>query len=543
MSRIDLVKQELARRELARRDLAAFAWYTYRQYRAAAVHRLLAQHLMAVERFIATRGAEGIGRLMVFMPPRHGKSELVSVRFPAWFLGRNPDMRVIVASCTASLATGFSRQTRDIIRDEPFQAIFGDKSGLDPEAQVLLSQESRSAESWDLQGHPGGLVAAGVGGSIVGRGMHLGIIDDPFKNREEAESERVRDMIDDWYRSTFYTRLEESGAIVLMHQRWHFDDLAGRLLRRMIEDAAEDQPSADQWVVLNLPAIAEPWAEAVAADEVIEAAKSGWWKGVDALGREPGTPLWESKYDLTALNKIRVNVGTYDWDAMYQQRPQRLEGALIKAYNIHQVRADQVPQGLHEVRYWDLAVSGRKRADYISGARVGRSSDGKLYIRHIARLPGPWADAKAKIIEQILRDPAAVTHGIETSGQQAGYFQELQRDPRLVGRAIVGVNPQAVGNKEVRANIWASRIPDGLVHLVAANGWDVDGFLSEAVAFPLGAHDDQVDAVSGAVQMLPATVAFGEVPQAPDVPSKWDPFGEGGGGGRWGEMGSFGNLE
>ena len=536
MDERQIARRELARRELSRKDLAAFAWYTFRQYRAAAVHLLLAEHLMQVETYIRTGGKEGIGRLMVFMPPRHGKSELVSVRFPAWFLGRNPDMRVILASCTASLATGFSRRVRDTIRDEPFGAVFGGKSSLPVEERVALSQESRSAEAWDIEGHPGGLVAAGVGGSIVGRGMHLGIVDDPIKNREEAESKKAREGVDGWYRSTFYTRLEDNAAVVLMHQRWHFDDLAGRLLMRMAT-------GADQWTVLNLPAIAEPWSQHVDASETTKAAKSGWWKGVDALDREPGQALWPKKYDLDALAKIQRNVGTYEWDAMYQQRPQKLDGALIKAYEIYQIRPDQVPQGLREVRYWDLAVSGRKRADYITGARVGRSADGRIYIRHIARYPGPWADARSKMVETMLRDPASVTQGIEISGQQGGYFQELQRDPQLVGRAVVGVNPQAVGGKDVRANVWASRIPDGLVHLVVANGWDVETFLSEAVAFPLGAHDDLVDAVSGAVQMLPASVSFGDVPQSPEVPSQWDPFGEvavGAGGSRWGQMAAFG---
>ena len=121
-------RQELARRELARRDLITFCWYTFRQYVAAPLHKLLAAHLQDVERYIISGGREGTGRLMVFMPPRHGKSELVSVRFPAWFLGRNPDLRVILASCTGSLATSFSRKVRNIVADTPFQVTFGGKS-------------------------------------------------------------------------------------------------------------------------------------------------------------------------------------------------------------------------------------------------------------------------------------------------------------------------------------------------------------------------------------------------------------------------------
>jgi len=494
--RTETVRQELARRELARTDLTAFAWYTFRQYRAAAVHQLLAEKLMDVERYITSGGTEGIGRLMVFMPPRHGKSELVSVRFPAWFLGRNPDKRVILVSCTAGLAVGFSRQVRNVIQDVPFQAAFGLKSGMPEDAQVQMSDDSRAADAWEIEGHAGGLVAAGVGGSIIGRGMHLGVVDDPFKNRQEAESETTRNEIDAWFRSTFYTRLEQGGAVVLMHQRWHFDDLAGRLLQRMVEDEA-----ADQWTVLNLPAIAEPWAQHVDGADVIDAAKQGYWKGIDPLGRNPGEPLWPGKYPLPALHGIEANVGAYEWEAMYQQRPQRLEGALIKAYSILQIRLDELPKGLWAVRYWDLAVSRNKRADFISGGRLS-CDEGKIYIEHIARIPGPWADARKRMVEVMLRDGPAVTQGIEISGQQGGYFQELQRDPQLAGISIVGVNPQQVGDKTVRANVWASRIQDGLVHLVTGNGWDVGSFLSECIAFPLGAHDDQVDAVSGGVQML-----------------------------------------
>ncbi len=488
---ISAAQQELARRELARRDLATFAWYTFPQYQLTAMHRLLAENLTEVERYVQTGGEHGIGRLMIFMPPRHGKSEMVSVRFPAWFLGRNPDSNVILVSCTASLATSFSRRVRNIILDRPYQAIFGNLAAQ--EFAVQIADDTRAAEAWGLAGREGGLVSAGVGGAIIGRGAHLALIDDPFRDRADANSPAVRDRVDEWYRSVLYSRLERGGAIVLMHQRWHEDDLAGRLLKRMADG------SGDNWRIVNLPAIAEPWAVDVPGDEQLAALASGWHKSPDPLGRAPGEPLWPGKYPLSILENIRQVVGGYEWDAMYQQRPRQIEGALIKAHRISVI--EQMPDNLRLARYWDLAVSGKQRADYIAGALVGRADDGRLYILDVKRFPGPWADARPAMVRVMAElDGPEIVQGIESAGQQSGYFQELQRDPRLTGRAVVAVNPQQIGSKEVRAQIWASRIEDDLVYLRAGN-WNRD-FIDEALAFPRGAHDDQVDAVSGAVQML-----------------------------------------
>ncbi len=304
-----------------------------------------------------------------------------------------------------------------------------------------------------------------------------------------------------------------------MHQRWHEDDLAGRLIKRMVEDE-----EADQWTVLNLPAIAEEWAERVEGDEVIQACHQGWWKSVDALGRAAGEALWPERFGLEKLLSIRANLGGYEWDALYQQRPRPIEGAIIKAYDIIQVRRAEAPED-HElkiVRYWDLAVSGGERGHYIVGAKLARARDGRVYIFHIARLKGPWADARPKMIDVMLRDGVNVEQGIEVAGQQSGYHQELQRDPKLVGIAVTAVNPKEVGSKEVRANVWASRIPDGLIYLIRDGGWNVDAFLAEAVAFPMGAEDDQVDGVSGGVQMLGGWMgSFSDVPQDDGGASRW----------------------
>lgn len=479
--------------DLARDHYDEFRRYVFKGWRDAAHLDLLGSYLQEVELYVSSGGQEGIGRLMVFMPPRHGKSLNVSTLFPAWFLGRNPNKRVIIASCNARLAFSFSRQARNLLAESRFRAVFGDLSAVD--MPIGLADDSRSAEAWDIAGHQGGLVAAGVGGRVIGSGAHLGVIDDPIRSRKDAESKLVRDEMDSWYKSDFYTRLEDHAAVVLMHQRWHSDDQAGRLLRRMLDD-----PEADQWTILCLPALAEEWAGEVETEDVIKALQEGWFRSVDALGRQPGEALWPEKYPADVLRSIQVNAGGYEFDSMYQQRPRPIEGALIKANDIKKISLSELPDDLREVRYWDLAVSGRESADKICGARVGQDGRGAMYIRDVRVIDGPWTDARPKIVQVMLEDPASVTQGIEISGQQAGYYQGFKTDAKLQTRVIVPVNPREVGSKQVRANVWACRIPDGLVYMVIGP-WN-DGFVAECVAFPRGRRDDQVDGVSGAKQML-----------------------------------------
>jgi predicted phage terminase large subunit-like protein len=528
LSEAELIEKDLLEIDLARTNYLDFARYAYRGWQDSAHVEILAAYLQEVERYVATQGREGIGRLLIFMPPRHGKSLNSSTLFPAWFLGRNPDCKVIIASYNSSLATGFSRQARNVVLDNPYRAVFGDLSAGDP---VQISGDSRSVERWTLEGHRGGMVAAGVGSGITGKGAHLMIIDDPHKDRADAESKARRDAVWNWWTSTAYTRLENNAAVIGILTRWHADDWAGRLLRQMVEE-----PGADRWEVLCLPAIAEEWAEKVEPDQVREAVRSGWWMGVDPMGREPGQALWPVKYSIEALQAIKANIGGYDFDALYQQRPWRTEGAMIKARKIKIIDREDVPRGMRLYRYWDLAV-GRKKADWLSGVLGGRDRQKNFYIIDIARIPAPWSSARPRMIDVMLNDPMEVVQGIEIGGQQDGYYQNFRDDDRLHMRAIEAVLPK--GDKEARAQLWGTRIEDGKVFMVRGP-WN-DDFIAEAVAFPNGANDDQVDGVSGVWQMCPGYVAMSDLPQAPTVPSRWDPFGEIGGmaelageRGRWG---------
>jgi hypothetical protein len=283
----------------ARDSLLAFTEHTFPGYRADAAHALLAA---ALDEVVAGEA----GRLMVVAPPQHGKSELASVRLPAYWLGRRPDEPVILASYGASLAHTKSRQARRVVESAEFRQVF---------PGVATRRDRRAVEHWEIAGRRGGLLAVGVGGPVTGHGAMLGIIDDPFENWEQAQSQTIRDTVWEWWRTTFRTRIWEGGAVVLIQTRWHEDDLAGRLL--------QDQPG--QWKILRLPALAETQDERDDNDR-----RLGLPGGApDPLVRVPGEPLCQSRYSANALAGLRRDLGAQAWHALYMgvPRPPDLSGA------------------------------------------------------------------------------------------------------------------------------------------------------------------------------------------------------------------------
>ena len=275
--------------------------------------------------------AKGGARVIVCMPPRHGKSELVSRYFPAWFIGTFPERRVMLASYEADFAAGWGAKARDLL--DRTGGAFG----------VRVRGDSSARGRWDVVGHEGGMVSVGVGGAMTGRGADALIIDDLVKNYEEAHSPTQRDRVWDWFRSVAYTRLEPGGSIVVIQTRWHEDDLVGRLLEN----------EAERWQVVSLPALAE-------AD--------------DPLGRAEGAPLWPSRFDRAALEEKRQTLGSYLWSALYQQRPSPAAGAVFRrewfrtftdagdAYRLGEVMWPK-----SECRRFctvDLATSTKTSADY-----------------------------------------------------------------------------------------------------------------------------------------------------------------------------------
>lgn len=388
---------------------------------------------------------------MLFVPPRHGKSEMVTVRYPVWRLEREPELRVIVGAYNQMLANTFSRKARRIA-----------------ERRLSLTDDRTAVEQWETTAG-GGLRAVGVGAGITGQGGNLIVIDDPVKSREEAESETYRERVWQWYTDDLYTRLEPGGAIILIMTRWHEDDLAGRIL------ASED---AGRWSVVNLPAEAEQ---------------------DDPLGRAPGDPLCPERFDADALADIRRVLGSRSYTALYQQRPQPPEGDVLKREWFTQfVDEAHAAHVTARVRYWDMAAT-EAGGDYTVGVRVATTRDGRYYIEDVVR--GQWSSQQRDTI---------VKQTAETDGR--GCYVRREEEPGSSGkdvsaafvRLLAGfpVLPaeRVTGDKAVRVQPFAAQAEAGNVVLVRG-AWNKP-YIEELTAFPTGTHDDQVDASSGAFNTL-----------------------------------------
>lgn len=487
-------RQELARRELAKLRFLDFCRYVDPKFLAVPHAKHVASQLEQVARYIETGGKEGINRLMILMPPRHGKTEQASIKFPAWLLGRAPDSRVILTSYSADLASRNSRQMRELVIGDRYRAVFGDRSSA--EAPVILSADSRSISTWDLaQPHRGGVIAAGIGGSITGMGATLLVVDDPLKGRQEAESQNRRDDVDEWFRSVAYTRLEAHGAVVVFHTRWHPDDLAGRLIRRMAQDER-----ADQWEVVFLPALA-PDSFPKDPDEQRRLMLDGIYMPLaDPLNRKAGEALWPSRFTAEWLQQRKINIDEYEFESQYQQNPYSREGGFLKRDWFSIVESGPGKEAVR-VRYWDKASS--KLGDYTAGALVSVDKEGIFYIEHLA-LARLSAGERDQLMARIGSEDY-LAYGVFPIWHQqdpgsAGKDSAEATNSILAEKGLRARFEPLSGDKIVRADTLASKAQSGKVRLVRG-AWN-QPFLEEAVAFPNGRNDDQVDSTSSAVNKL-----------------------------------------
>ena len=424
-------------RKRARRSLIDFTEYTFPQYRVAEHHRLIAEKLEAVER-------GEIDRLLICMPPRHGKSELATKRFPAYALGRDPMRQVIQASYNSDLATDFGRQVRNIVATQRYQNVFGTE----------LAQDSKAANRWNTS-TGGAYVAAGVGTAVTGRGAHILIIDDPLKDREEAESENRREMIWNWYTSTAYTRLMKGGAIVLIQTRWHEDDLAGRLLEA-------EAKGGDKWEKLILPAI-----------------------------MSDGSALWPDEFDITSLTRTKAAIGPRDWSALYQQEPSPDDGTFfLKAW--FKRHAGKPDERFNVYMTSDYAVT-EGDGDYTEHGVWGVTPKGRIIQLdwwHGQTSSDVWIEEKLRLIRQWKPICAFGEAGVI----QKAIEPMLRRRMTETGTRCRMEWVPSIHDKATRARGFQSRAAMGEVSLL--DGDKGERVLKQLLTFPAGKHDDAVDACS-----------------------------------------------
>lgn len=468
----------MARRTL-RSDLLAWCRHALapRGLQPAAHHRLLINALADV-----ARGATP--RLMVFMPPGSAKSTYTSDLFPAWYLAQRPDLSIIAASNTADLAQSFSRRVRSRVREHA--------------AALGYSLDREAEELWTTT-NGGQYRAAGVGGVITGLRADLAVIDDPIRSREDADSEIRRSRVWGWFQDDLTTRLRPGAGVVLVMTRWHKDDLAGRLLER----------EGDRWRVLSLPAIAED--------------------PDDALGRAPGQMLWSDDaygYGADLLRK-RETADARTWSALYQQRPAPPEGSLFqRSWLIREAPPERERMRIYGASDYAVTAEG---GDYTVHVVIGMDHHGRLHLLDLWR-----AQASADVWVESLCDLVAKWRPLawaEETGQiKAGVGPFLER--RMRERQTFTNRRQfpTRGDKAVRAQSIIGRMAlDGL-RVRPDAPWIAD-FEAELLGFPAGKHDDQVDALGLAGQLLDVMAAgAGPAPVKPR-PDRW--LKQAGGSGSW----------
>lgn len=506
VTRQDAIK-EMASRALSKRRMLPFAQRMNPKYLPGWVHEDICRRL---ERF-SDDVAKGLSpRLMLLMPPRHGKSELASKMFPPWHLGRHPDHEIIACSYNISLAMGFSKKIKQIMDDPAYQSVF--ETRLDP--------NNRSTEEWTIQGDTGGYVAAGVGGGITGKGAHVLIIDDPIKNAEEADSVTTRDSIWDWYGSTAYTRLAPGAGVLIIQTWWHDDDLAGRVQQAMAAGAGDDD--VDQFEIIKYPAISEA-AEFLnietdeivrvattadnAVDALLEAAKLGISTTELRFLRAKGECLHEARYDLRKLKKIKATIAPRHWSALFQQNPVPDDGAF---FSRDMFRRGPLPfaKSYNVQIAWDFAIGIKKANDFTVGTVGLQDENDTLHVAEQVRFKSNDTDY---IITSMLdlaekwQHPSLIL-GVE-DGQiwktlESSFVKACQKR-RFYPR--IQVLPPLT-DKEVRASPLKGRMQAGMVSFCDKGEW-YEGCQTEMLRFPAGVHDDRVDSVAWMAQ-----VAIGRTP-------------------------------
>ena len=394
------------------------------------------------------RGSKG--RLIVNMPPRHTKSEFASFLYPAWYIGKFPKKKIMQVSHNAELAGRFGSKVRNLIDSPEYKQIFGD---------VKLREDSKAKGRWETN-HGGEYFAAGVGGSITGRGADLLIIDDPH-TEQDSLSDSAMERAYDWYNSGPRQRLQPGGSILLVMTRWAQDDLTGRLLK------AQSEPKADTWKLIEFPAILES-----------------------------GNPVWPEYWSKEELEAVKASITPRNWNAQYMQDPVAEEGAIIKR-DWWIPWKGEVPSLKHVIQSYDTAFSKKESADYsaITTWGVFEPTEGDTCLILLDAEKGRWdfPELKAVAFEAYKYwEPESVVVEAKASGQSL--IQELRR----AGIPVMDFVPSRGKDKHSRVNACAPVFESQNVYFPEGAHF-ADEVIEECAAFPFAQHDDYVDSMTQAV--------------------------------------------
>jgi hypothetical protein len=437
----------------ARENLIDFQIATNSKYIANWHHELIAKELENIEAF----GDRDYKVLLVFVPPRHGKSELCSIGFPAWFLGRNPDKEIITISYSAELAQDFGGKTRAIVDSPAYQFIFN----------IKLKEDEQAKAKWRTD-KGGSYTSVGVGGAITGRGANILLFDDPIKNREEAESDVYRDKVWQFFTSTAFTRLEPKGVVVVILTRWHTDDLAGRILA--------NPQLAGRCKIIHFPAIANK----------------------KEVRRDIGEALWPERFAVDQLTEIKNTIGPYDWNALYQGSPIRTEHQEFKTEWWRKITETEVDM-MQCQRYLtvDTAISKRSSADYTGFVdnRVNRENFWHLKAWRMRLGPEELTDALFTLYLKNKYDKIGIERTVYLDGLKPYLDSEQRR--RGVFLPIMELQHEQT-KKEIRIR--------GLIPRYASRSiFHIEGECTaleeEMLSFPQGLHDDVLDSLAYQLQI------------------------------------------
>ena len=454
---IDRIVDELASRkqnELAYNDLIEFCKRMQPDYIVGKHHRILSKMLMDIE-----QGNKD--RICVNIPPRHGKSQLVSIYFPAWFLGRNPNKKVMMVSHTTDLAVDFGRKVRNLIATDEYKSIF---------PTVALSIDSKSAGRWNTN-VGGEYYACGIGSSIAGRGADLLLVDDPHSEQDVINGNfEVFEKAYEWFTFGARTRLMPGGRVAIIQTRWHMDDLTGRVTRDMVNN-----DRSDQYEVVEFPAIIDT---------------------ADKKNKPIQKPLWPEFFDLDALLRTKASMPTFQWNAQYQQNPTSAEGSIIKREWWKKWPHDKLPALKHVIQSYDTAFMKKETADFsaISTWGVFELEDGgpRIILLDVVKDRYEFPELRKKAKEQYdYWKPESVIVEAKASGLPLTY--EL----RKMGIPVINFTPSKGNDKHTRVNSVAPLFESGMVWYPDRKF--TDEMIEECAAFPLGEHDDLVDSMTQAV--------------------------------------------